>query len=89
MNGLALLVMAAGMVVGPVWESSFAVVGLMDFGIVVNGWNDFKKFSFKEEMCRFAYTPWWLVEKLWLWELPVERPVTLPRKHWKQLLITR
>ena len=25
--------------------------------------------------------------KPWLWELPVERPVTVPRKHWKQLLL--
>ena len=45
LNALALLVMAAGV-----------VVGLTAFGTVVKGWNDFKKFSFKVDMCRFAYT---------------------------------
>ena len=56
MNGLALLVLAAGLVVGAVWENSFAVVALMAFGAVVKGWNDFKKFSFKVDMCRFTNT---------------------------------
>ena len=56
LNGLALLVMAAGMVVGAVWKNTFAVVALTAFGTVVKGWNDFKKFSFKVDMCRFAYT---------------------------------
>ena len=56
LNGLALLVMAAGIVVGAVWENSFAVVALTAFGTVVKGWNNFKKFSFKVDMCRFAYT---------------------------------
>ena len=56
LNGLALLVMATGMVAGAVWENSFAVVGLTAFGTAVKGWNDFKKFSFKVDMCRFAYT---------------------------------
>ena len=56
LNGLALLVMAAGIVVGAVWENSFAVVALTAFGTVVKGWNDFKKFSFKVDMSRFAYT---------------------------------
>ena len=56
LNGLALLVMAVGLVVGAVWENSFAVVALTAFGTVVKGWNDLKKFSFKVDMCRFAYT---------------------------------
>ena len=56
LNTLALLVMAAGVVVGAVRENSFVVVGLTAFGTVVKGWNDFKKFSFKVDMCRFAYT---------------------------------
>ena len=56
LNGLALLVLAAGLVVGAVWENSFAVVALTAFGTVVKGWNDFKKFSFKVDMCRLAYT---------------------------------
>ena len=56
LNGLALLVMATGVVVGAVRENSFVVVGLTAFGTMVKGWNDFKKFSFKVDMCRFAYT---------------------------------
>ena len=56
LNGLALLVLAAGLVVGAVWENSFALVALTAFGTVVKGWNDFKKFSFNVDMCRFTYT---------------------------------
>ena len=56
LNALALLVMASGVVVGSVRENSFEVVGLTAFGTVVKGWNDFKKFSLKVDMCRFAYT---------------------------------
>ena len=51
LNGLALLVMAAGMVIGAVWKNTFTVVALTAFGTVVKGWNDFKKFSFKVDMC--------------------------------------
>ena len=54
LNGLALLVMAAGVVVEAVWENSFVVLGLTAFGTVVKDWNDFKKFSFKVDTCRFA-----------------------------------
>ena len=35
LNGLALLVMAAGIVVEAVWENSFALVGFTAFGTVV------------------------------------------------------
>ena len=47
LNGLALLVMASGIVAGAVWVNSFMVVGLRAFGTVVKGSNDFKKFFFK------------------------------------------
>ena len=56
LNALAILVMAAGVVVGSMRENSFVVVGLTVFVTVVKGWNDFKKFSLKVDMCRFAYT---------------------------------
>ena len=69
LNALALLVMAAGVVVGSVRENSFVVVGLTAFGTVVKGWNDFKKFSFKVDMCRFAYTTY---EKTYVRGLPLE-----------------
>jgi len=35
LSRLALLVMAVGVVVGAMWENSFAVVGLTTFGTVV------------------------------------------------------
>lgn len=54
LNGLALLTMAAGMIVGPVLESSILVTCLTAVGTVVKGWNDFKKFSLKVDMCWFA-----------------------------------
>ena len=56
LNGMALLVMALSVVVGTVWQNSFAIVGLTAFGTLVKGWNDFRNFSFKVGMCRFAYT---------------------------------
>ena len=56
LNGLALLTMAASIVVGSVWEHSYAAVGLTAFATLVKGWNDFKKYAFKMDMCKFAYT---------------------------------
>jgi len=48
--------MALSVVVGTMRENSFGVVGLMAFEILVKGWNDFRNFSLKVDMCRFAYT---------------------------------
>ena len=55
-NGLALLLMAAGLVVGPVWNHHTLVACLTAVGTVVKGWSEFKKFSVKVGMCQFAYT---------------------------------
>ena len=55
-NGLALLVVAAGLVVGPVLENSLLVACLAAVGTLVKGWNDFKKWGWKMQMSRFAYT---------------------------------
>ena len=55
-NGLALLLMAAGLVVGPVWNHHTLVACLTAAGTVVKGWSEFKKFSVKVGMCHFAYT---------------------------------
>ena len=55
-NGMALLVMAAGMIAGPILENSTLVACLTAVGTVVKGWNDFKKYSFKVDMSRFAFT---------------------------------
>jgi len=56
LNGLALLTMAANIVVGSVWAHSYVAVGLTAFATLVKGWNDFKKYSFKMDMSKFAYT---------------------------------
>ena len=55
LNGLALLVMALSVVVGAVWEDSLLMIGLTSFGTVMKGWSEFKNFSTKMNMCRFAY----------------------------------
>ena len=55
-NGLALLLMAAGMIVGPIWNNHTLVAYLTAVGTVVKGWSEFKKFSVKVGMCQFAYT---------------------------------
>ena len=55
-NGMALLLMAAGMIAGPILENSTLVACLAAVGTVVKGWNDFKKYSFKVDMSRFAFT---------------------------------
>ena len=54
-NGLALLIMAVSVVVASVWEDSFVVVGMTSFATLLKGWNYFKKYSFKIDMCKFAY----------------------------------
>ena len=56
LNGFALLIMAAGVIVGPILKNSILVGCLTAAGVVVKGWNDFNKFSVKVDMCHFAYT---------------------------------
>ena len=53
---MALLLMAAGMIAGPILENSRLVACLAAAGTVVKGWNDLKKYSFKVDMSRFAFT---------------------------------
>lgn len=75
LNGLALLLKAASVIVGAVRENSFVVVGLTAFGTVIKEWNELKKFSFKVDMCRFAYTTYekTLIElKTYVRGLPLE-----------------
>ena len=56
LNGLALLVVAAGMIAGSIFENTIVVSCLAAWGSVIKGWNDFKKFPIKVDMCQFAYT---------------------------------
>ena len=55
-NGLALLLLAAGIIAGPILENSTLVACLAAVVTVVKGWNDFKQFCFKVAMSRFAFT---------------------------------
>ena len=54
LNGL--LVVAAGMIAGSIFENTIMVSCLAAWGSVIKGWNDFKKFPIKADMCQFAYT---------------------------------
>ena len=55
-NGLALLVVAAGMIAGSIFENTILVRCLAASGSVINGWNDFKTFPIRADMGQFAYT---------------------------------
>ena len=56
LNGLALLLLATGMIVGPVLKNSVLVACLAAVGTFVKGWNDFKQYRHKLQMNQFAYT---------------------------------
>jgi len=56
LNGLALLMMALSMIIGVLWEQHVVVAILTALGTLVKGWNDFKNFSMKMDMSRFAFT---------------------------------
>ena len=56
LNGVALLVVAAGMIAGFICENTIVVSCLAVWGTVLKGWNDFKKFPIKVDRCQFAYT---------------------------------
>ena len=55
-NGLALLLIAAGMIAGPILDNSTLVACLAAVGTVVKGWTDFKQYPFKVTMSCFAFT---------------------------------
>ena len=55
-NFLALFIVAVSVVVGAVWEDNWLMIGLTASVTVVKGWSDFRNFSLKTDMCRFAYT---------------------------------
>ena len=52
-NGMALLLMAAGMIAGSLLENSTLAAAV---GTVIKGWTDFKQYHFKVTMSRFAFT---------------------------------
>ena len=56
LNGLALLLVTAGMIAGSIFENTIVVSCLAAWGTVLKGWNDFKKIPIKVDRCQFAYT---------------------------------
>ena len=56
LNRLALLVVAAGMIAGSVFENTIVLSCLATWGAVPKGWNDFKKFPIKVDRYQFAFT---------------------------------
>ena len=55
-NVVTLVILALSIVVGSVWKESFAMVGLTAAAALVKGWSDFKRYSHRMAMSRFAYT---------------------------------
>ena len=55
-NVVTLFILALSMVVDSVWKESFAMMGWTAAATFVKGWSDFKKYSLKMDMSRFAYT---------------------------------
>jgi len=53
---VALLVVAAGMIAGSIFENTIVGSCLAAWGTVLKGWSDFKKFPIKVDRCQFAYT---------------------------------
>ena len=56
MNASALLLVATGMIVGPIIHNSILVAVLAAAGTFVKGWNEFKQYRHKLRMSAFAYT---------------------------------
>ena len=56
LNGLALLLMASGLIVGPVLKNSWVVAGLSAVSTLVKGWIDFRNWGTLVQLSRFAYT---------------------------------
>jgi len=56
LNALALLLVATGMIVGPIVHNFIVVAGLAAAGTFVKGWNEFKQYRHKLRMSAFAYT---------------------------------
>ena len=55
-TALTLLVLALSIVAGTIWAESYTVVGLTATATFIKGWSEFKKYSVKMDMSRFAYT---------------------------------
>lgn len=56
LNILSLLITSMGLIIGPVLQNVLLTAILAAVGMFIKGWNDFKKYSIKMDMSRFAYS---------------------------------
>ena len=70
LNGLALLVMAAGMIAGSVFNNTIVVTCLAALGTVIKNWNDFRNLSARWTCTNF---PTLRMPRHWMnWEITYE-----------------
>ena len=56
LNILSLLITSLGLIIGPVLQNVLLTAILAAVGMFIKGWNDFKRYSIKMDMSKFAYS---------------------------------
>ena len=56
LNILSLLITSLGLIIGPVLQNVLLTSILAAVGMFIKGWNDFKRYSIKMDMSKFAYS---------------------------------
>ena len=56
LNILSLLITSLGLIIGPVLQNVILTSILAAVGMFIKGWNDFKRYSIKMDMSKFAYS---------------------------------
>ena len=56
LNILSLLITSSGLIIGPVLQNVLLTSILAAVGMFIKGWNDFKRYSIKMDMSKFAYS---------------------------------
>ena len=56
LNISSLFITSLGLVIGPVLQNAILTATLTATGMFIKGWNDFKKYSIKMDMSKFAYS---------------------------------
>lgn len=56
LNILSLLITSLGLIIGPVLQNVLLTSILAAIGMFIKGWNDFKRYSIKMDMSKFAYS---------------------------------
>ena len=56
LNILSLLITSLGLIIGPVLQNVLLTSILAAIGMFIKGWKDFKRYSIKMDMSKFAYS---------------------------------